>query len=172
MLAKEKRTDSYSIEAYFLGKTLSEFVAEMVCPSLYYAIVLPMVGLGVYPSLVLWLVGLLSYQASSGIGMLVSVAAAPGDANMIASTVMTLVMIAGGFLIDVARTPAGLGWVPYTSYWYYASAVCVEAIFGEESPNFSPLGFDANVLMAALFAGALRFSVYVALKTSRKYHFG
>jgi len=50
--------------------------------------------------------------------MLVSVSAAPSDANMIASTSMTLVMNAGGFLFDKSRMPAGVQWIPFTSYWY------------------------------------------------------
>lgn len=116
VLAKEKRTGAYSIEAYFCAKLLSESAAELICPTLFFAIALPMVGLGVYASIVLWLVGLLAYQTSSAIGMLISVAAPPGEANMIASTVMTLVMNAGGYLIDTTGIPAGLRWVPFTSY--------------------------------------------------------
>lgn len=171
VLAKEKRTGAYSVEAYFLGKSLSEFGAELACPSLFFAICLPMVGFSAYTSLLLWLVGLLAYQTSSGLGMLVSVAAAPSDANMVASCSMTLMMNCGGFLIDTAALPAALSWLPYSSYWYYMSAVCAEAVFGEPRAAFSPLGFGPNLAIACLFALALRVSVYAALKTSRKYNF-
>jgi hypothetical protein len=171
VLAKEKRSSSYSIEAYFLAKTLSEAFAELVCPSIYFVIAMPMVGFGAYQSVVLWVIGLLTYQASSGVGMLVSVVAPPADANMIASTTMTLVMNAGGYLIDSARIPAGLGWIPFVSYWYYSSAVCYEAVFGEASPSYSPLSFNLNFGITALFEFALRFCVYLGLKTSRKYEF-
>jgi hypothetical protein len=171
VLAKEKRTSSYSIESYFLAKTLSEAFAEMFCPSLFYAIALPMIGYDARTAIVIWLMGLVTYQTSSGIGMLVSVAAAPEDANMIASTTMTLVMTAGGYLIEADRIVEGLQWIPFTSYWYYGTAVLVETVFGAQSADYSPLSFGSNVAVSIAFAIALRFSVYVALKTSRKYQF-
>lgn len=172
VLAKEKRSAAYSIEAYFVAKTLSEACAELICPSIFYAIAMPMIGFGAYQSVVLWVVGLLTYQASSGVGMLVSVLAPPADANLIASTTMTLVMNAGGYLIDSARIPTGLGWIPFVSYWYYSSSVCYEAVFGAPSASYSPLSFGLNSAITVLFAVVLRFCVYVALKTSRKYEFG
>mmetsp|Transcript_21917 Transcript_21917/g.51011 ORF Transcript_21917/g.51011 Transcript_21917/m.51011 type:complete len:105 (-) Transcript_21917:258-572(-) len=104
--------------------------------------------------------------------MLVSVSAAPSDANMIASTSMTLVMNAGGFLFDKSRMPAGVQWIPFTSYWYYMTAVCDEAINGRPSVDYSPLGFSANVAISCCFVFAIRFAVYVALKLTPKYNFG
>jgi hypothetical protein len=154
------------------GKTLSELCAEMFCPSLFFAITLPMVGVEPYAGVVLWLIGLIAYQTSSGLGMLVSVAAQPAEANMIASSCMTLCMNAGGFLFDKAKLPLALQWLPFTSYYYYMMAVCVEAVTGETNIAYSQLSFGANLAISCCFAFSLRFAVYLALKFTPKYNFG
>jgi len=171
VLAKEQRSKSYSIEAYLLGKTLAEIPQEMVCPSIYFAVCLPMIGFSPGPATVLWLVLLLHYQSSASIGTLVSVLTGGDYAGLWASTVMTLQMCAGGYLVDVSSLPPLFAWLPYISIWYYTGAVIFEAGVDELSDKFSQLSMIANILIVAAFTLALKFAVYLALKFSRHLEF-
>ena len=62
VLTKELLSDSYSIEAYLCSKVLADTPAEMVCPSIYFAIALPMVGFKAQGAVLMWLSMLLQFQ--------------------------------------------------------------------------------------------------------------
>lgn len=171
VLAKERRVGTYSIEAYALAKAVSELPQELVCPSVYFVICLPMIGFRPLAAVTIWLVSLLHYQTSAAIGMLVSILAPVTDSNTAASAVMTLQMTAGGYLVDVSTLPTAFAWLPKLSVWHYSTAVMMRAAVGEASTGYSQLSDAGNLLVLATFVLGLKLAVYLALKTSRRLEF-
>uniref|UniRef100_A0A7S0LP79 ABC transporter domain-containing protein n=1 Tax=Coccolithus braarudii TaxID=221442 RepID=A0A7S0LP79_9EUKA len=170
VLTKELLSDSYSIEAYLLSKLVADTPSEIVCPSVFFACALPMCGFPAAASVPIWLTMLLQFQTSASIGMLCSIVSDhprfPVSANTLISAINVLQMCAGGFLRDPRTYPQGLGWLGYTSIFYYSSAIMSQVSSSTHAidPRYSPLGLGANVAILLGITFGLRLSLYVALK--------
>lgn len=176
VLTKELLSDSYSIEAYLVGKLIADTPSEIVCPSVFFVCALPMCGFSAVASVAIWLAMLLQFQTSATIGMLCSIVTdhprCPLSANTLISFINVLQMCAGGFLRDPRTYPPALSWLSYTSIFYYSSAVMSQAVSASHTvdPRYSSLGMGANVAILLAITVGLKLSLYVALKW-RNLHF-
>lgn len=170
VLTKELLSDTYSIESYLVSKLLADTPSEIVCPSVFFASALPMIGFGPAASVLIWLTMLLHFQTSASFGMLCSVLSdhprCPFGPNTLISALFVLQMCAGGFLRDPRTYPAGLQWLSYTSVFYYSSSIIsqVASPTGTADPQYSPLGLAANLVVLAAIAVGLKLCLYAALK--------
>ena len=172
-LTKELLSDCYSIEAYVCAKLVADTPAEVVVPSLFFAVAMPMVGFAPGASATIWLIMLLQYQTSSTIGMLIAIAAShprfPLSPNTFISCWNIYQMTAGGFLRDANTLPPGLRWIGYLSIQYYSHGVLSAAASadGVAEPRYSSLGIGGNITVVALIVVVLKMLLYVALRTRR-----
>eukprot|EP00908_Phaeocystis_cordata_P014262 Transcript_25360.p1 GENE.Transcript_25360~~Transcript_25360.p1 ORF type:complete len:606 (+),score=229.90 Transcript_25360:111-1928(+) len=173
VLTKELLSDCYSIEAYVCAKLVADTPAEVVVPSLFFAVAMPMVGFAPGASATIWLIMLLQYQTSSTIGMLIAIAAShprfPLSPNTFISCWNIYQMTAGGFLRDANTLPPGLRWIGYLSIQYYSHGVLSAAASadGVAEPRYSSLGIGGNITVVALIVVVLKMLLYVALRTRR-----
>ncbi|KAK3249416.1 hypothetical protein CYMTET_41151 [Cymbomonas tetramitiformis] len=180
VLTKERASETYSIESFFVAKVLCEIPIIMVLPAFFFAICFPMVAFPLKTCIPLYLVTLLTVQVAASLSMVISVALfdekAAGTAAIIT---MVFEMCAGGYFIDMS----GIGWLGnlrYASYWYYALGLFFDIAvlpYGEvarestEQYSFSTLGNTWNIIILAAIVAGLRLLAYTVLRRTKKLTF-
>lgn len=170
VLTKELLADAYSIEAYLVGKLLADTPSEIICPSVFFALALPMVGFAPNAAVLIWLTMLLHFQTSATVGMLFSVVSdhprCPVGANTLISAFNVFQMCGGGFLRDPRTYPPGLGWLSYISVYFYTGAIISQVASPDNTanPRYSALSLGGNLVVLAAYAVGLKLCLYLALK--------
>mmetsp|Transcript_41324 Transcript_41324/g.54311 ORF Transcript_41324/g.54311 Transcript_41324/m.54311 type:complete len:655 (+) Transcript_41324:76-2040(+) len=122
LMIRERSTGYYRIGAYFLARTLSDIVISYILPMMYALICI--MGTGLASSflhfLTFWFVFLFTIMAAQAWGIFLSTVLKDlSVANMVAFTSVLMLLLVGGFYIDIQRLPVGLQWMPYISFIYW-----------------------------------------------------
>ncbi|KAJ1451954.1 P-loop containing nucleoside triphosphate hydrolase protein [Pelagophyceae sp. CCMP2097] len=185
VLTKERASDVYSIEAWFASRLVVELPISAVFPTVFLAILFPLVGLPVQAIPAVYAVTCLQAWVSAGLGMAMSAALFDRDNTAtVVIVVMVFQMCAGGFFLDIEAQPSYVRWVRFTSYWYYALGLyCKTALVpydhndhhalrkAVEAYSFSTLPAYADALVLVAYGVAARIVAFVCLKCSRKIKF-
>merc|ERR1712185_495616 len=119
----------------------------------------PMAALPASSLLPCFLVICLNIQVCSALSQLVSVICMDGEIGVsMAIIVMVFEMCCGGYFVDMRKLPAWLGWVRYTSFYYYTFGTITRLVvaepFGEDVAqkvngkfSFSDLGYFWEIIM-------------------------
>jgi len=122
VILRERTSGSYRLSAYFIAKTLNEFVFMWEHPLLMIIITYFTVGMNLTPAafFIFFGIALMSVWTSASLGLLVSAICGP-DLNK-AMTTMTLTamvqFLTGGFFVQ--HFPYWITWLYYLSYIKYS----------------------------------------------------
>lgn len=183
MLTKERAAKVYDIKSFFTAQVLAEAPLLLVLPILFFAIIWPM---GHLPAQVIVQVGLmiaLHIQVCASMSMLISAACMDGD-NAIATAIVVMVfqMCCGGYFADMRLLPWCIGWIRYTSVYYFTFGAVLRLMvavpFGEKlhqeaiaKYSFSDLGYFWEVAMLLVMLMTFRLATYIQLITTKKLQF-
>jgi len=183
MLTKETASKTYDIGAYFSAQVLAEAPILNVLPLVFFVIVWPM---SAFPWMVLpqvFFIVALNIQACASMSMLISATCMDEDVAIPAAIViMVFEMCAGGYFADMRLLPWWIGWVRYTSIYYYSFGAIMRLTllepYGEEMHeqaiskySFSELGYSLEILFLILMAIIFRIVAYAQLRFTKKLQF-
>jgi ATP-binding cassette subfamily G (WHITE) protein 2 len=183
MLTKEKASRTYDIGAYFWAQTIAEAPILLVYPFMFFLIIWPMSTLPMCEALQTFFLVAVNIQACSAMSMLISAVCMDQDLSVtVAIIVMVFQMCAGGYFADMRMLPGWIGWVRYTSLYYYAFGSSLRLLiaipYGEDvhqqaiaKYSFSELGFAWDILSMLAMSAVFRAFAYVQLRFSKKLKF-
>ena len=184
VLTKERASEVYSIEAYFVAKLLCELPVLALMPLAFLIILLPMVAVPRSCFAAVYGAALLVSWVSQSLSNAISAAVFKTDhATTVVIIAMVYCMCCGGFFIDMAQQPGAISWVRFTSYWYYSMGLFAKvALLPYDTPHhdmraeidtysFSTLSLRMDVAVLVAYGTAFRVLTYLFLKCSRKLRF-
>mmetsp|Transcript_48439 Transcript_48439/g.135980 ORF Transcript_48439/g.135980 Transcript_48439/m.135980 type:complete len:342 (-) Transcript_48439:971-1996(-) len=185
VLAKERASEVYSIESYYISKCLCELPVQMVMPAVFLLLLWPMVGLPFSILPAIYGITIINAWVSASISTMLMCLIFDGDLVMkVLIVVFVYCMSAGGFFINMAEQPAYIGWARYTSYWYYSlglyTSVAITPFDDDDqhrmsgaldSYSFSDWSDATNLLILVTYGVVCRVLAYVFLKFSSKIKF-
>lgn len=119
---RERGSKTYHVSAYFLGKTLAEIPHQIIFPTLFGVIAYWMVGLNPYADrfFIFLLISFVMSVTAQSFGQLISaIAPKPEVALALAPVVTTLMMLFGGFYMNVANIPVYFIWLYWISFFHF-----------------------------------------------------
>lgn len=183
MLTKERASKVYEIRSFFAAQVIAEAPVLLAFPLVFFAIIWPMASLPGQVVVQVFLMVALNIQVCSSMSMLISAACMDEEkAISTAIVVMVFQMCAGGYFADMRLLPVWIGWVRFTSFYYYTFGsvlrLMVAVPFGEElhhqalsKYSFSELGFAGEVLALMAMTIFMRLAAYVQLRCTNKLRF-
>jgi len=133
---RERDSGSYGSAAYYIAVVVFDLLPLRVLPPFFFALFAYWV-VGLHPSCascLLWFIGVLVGTNIASAFMCMAIgAAAPSNsvANMVASLVMMLLLLFGGFLLNKQRVPVYCRWIAKLSFFNYAyEALAVNEFHG------------------------------------------
>lgn len=129
VVERERASKSYHVSAYYLGKFCAELPFNTIGPLLFGVIVYWIIGFNPNPINFFIFLGilLLSGFCAIALGLIVG-GLAPNveTANAIAPIIVVLMILFGGFYINVESLPVWLRWVEYLSLMQWSfKAMCI-----------------------------------------------
>ncbi|KAL4424963.1 hypothetical protein ABPG77_002848 [Micractinium sp. CCAP 211/92] len=119
-MLKERASGMYRLSAFFFARTLSDLPMSFALPTFFIIIVYFMAGMRYNAAAFFGVYGtcLLSILVAQSVGLFLGVATMnPKTAQTIASVVLMIMMLTGGFF--VTNIPVWIGWLKYTSFIFY-----------------------------------------------------
>jgi len=183
MLTKEKASRVYDLSAFALSQFLAEAPLLLVLPVVFFSILWPLAGLDIAVLAQTFLVISVNIQVCAGLSNLISAICMDQDmAIPCAIVVMVFQMCCGGYFADMRALPLWLGWVRFTSFYFYTFGSCSRLLltvpFSQEvhakaiaKYSFSDFGYMWEVMALLLQVGMYRMMAYLALKWNRKLRF-
>jgi ABC-type multidrug transport system ATPase subunit len=183
MLTKERASKVYEIRSFFAAQVLAEAPILLVFPLIFFAIIWPMAALPYQVAIRTFLFVALNIQVCSAMSMLISAYCMDGDtAVSLAIIVMVFQMCAGGYFADMRMLPFWIGWVRYTSVYYFSFGAILRLLvaepFGEElhreaiaKYSFSEAGYFWEVVIMCGMSIVMRFLTYLQLRFTKKLKF-
>merc|ERR1712217_430943 len=122
-------------------------------------------------------------QVCSSMSMFISAACMDQDSAVsCAIVVMVLEMCAGGYFADMRLLPWWIGWVRFTSLYYYTFGACLRLLiavpYGEHihqrainKYSFSELGYTMEVFALCGMIVVFRACAYLQLRSTKKLQF-
>ncbi|XP_031621744.1 protein white [Contarinia nasturtii] len=186
---REHRSRLYRTDAYFLGKSLSEFPLFMLVPVIFTSIAYPMIGLRpTYTNFAIALaIVVLVANVSTSFGYLISCCSSSiSMALSIGPPLIIPFLLFGGFFLNSGSVPVYFKWLSYLSWFRYGNEALLINQWGDVGPGeikcnrlnatcpadgrvvLQILNFDVNdfvydfIGLAALIIG-FRFFAFIAL---------
>lgn len=168
MLIKERGADMYRLSAYFLARTTSDLLLNLVLPLLFLLIVYLMAGLkhdAATFSLTLLTI-FLSVVAAQGLGL--AIGASVMDLKKATTLVSIIVMtftLAGGYFVK--EVPTFMSWTLYLSCNYHTYHLLLKIQYEHHTQPIDGLNFDNGLNeLVALIAMVLgyRLLAYIFLR--------
>ncbi|KAF5834484.1 hypothetical protein DUNSADRAFT_8809 [Dunaliella salina] len=133
---RERDSGSYGSAAYYIAVVVFDLLPLRVLPPFFFALFAYWV-VGLHPSCascLLWFIGVLVGTNIASASMCMAIGAAtPSNsvANMLASLIMMLLLLFGGFLLNKQRVPVYCRWIAKLSFFNYAyEALAVNEFHG------------------------------------------
>jgi ABC-type multidrug transport system ATPase subunit len=183
MLTKERASKVYEIRSFFASQVLAEAPVLLVFPLLFFAIIWPMAALPYQVLVQTFLLVALNIQVCSAMSMLISAYCMDQDtAVSLAIIVMIFQMCAGGYFADMRMLPVWIGWIRFTSLYYYSFGAILRLLvavpFGEKlhqeaiaKYSFSDAGYFWEVVTLCGMSLAMRLLTYIQLRVTKKLKF-
>lgn len=130
ILVKERQSDIYSLSAYYLARTLSDFPMDSLIPSIFCWIIYWMSGLRISANAFFenWFSVLLIMSVSQSLGLLIGACVQNFRTALSFTTVLVLsIMLVGGFY--VRNIPVWIRWLKYLSFIYYGYGLVLKIEF-------------------------------------------
>ena len=123
LMLRERGNGTYRMLPYFLAKSAGDLVAVFVLPVFYALIIYFSVRLRFEAASFFFylLLSLTTVFTGQSLGLLVSIAVPDlALANCISFVFVLMIMLFGGFYVNVDRIPDWIAWIRYVSYMYWA----------------------------------------------------
>ncbi|KAH8045228.1 ATPase [Aureococcus anophagefferens] len=166
VLTKERASEVYSIEAYFVAKLLCELPVLALMPLAFLIILLPMVAVPRSCFAAVYGAALLVSWVSQSLSNAISAAVFKTDhATTVVIIAMVYCMCCGGFFIDMEQQPGAISWVRFTSYWYYSMGLFAKvALLPYDTPHHD---MRAEIDTYSFSTLSLRMDVAVLVASDR-----
>lgn len=183
MLTKERASKVYEIRAFFASQVAAEAPILLVFPVLFFAVIWPMAGLPLQVVVQTFLFVALNIQVCSSLSMFISAYCMDQEAAIsVAIVVMVFQMCAGGYFADMRLLPVWIGWVRFTSPYFYSFGAILRLLvavpFGEDlhkeaiaKYSFSDMGYFWEVVIMCGISIGLRVLTYLQLRFTKKLKF-
>ena len=135
---REHESGSYTVSAYYLAKTCSDFAFQIIFPIIFCTLVFWMVGLSEEDSAIEWLaftgIILLASNTAISLGYLVSTAVPSVDVALAVGPAIVLpFLLFGGLFINLSSIPDWLAWLEYLSWFRYAYNLMAVVIWSDRT---------------------------------------
>lgn len=132
VFVRERANHSYRTSAYFLAKLVTDLVPlRIILPIIYCLVTYWIIGYQNEAFNVLRFIIIMiatNFVAASFMMFLATAMRTISSATVIATLVLLIMLLFGGFLLNVDSIPAFIGWIRYLSWFLYA----YEAVVGSE----------------------------------------
>lgn len=183
MLTKERASKTYEIRSFFTSQVLAEAPVLLVFPLVFFSIIWPMAALPAQVVVQTFLITALNIYVCSAMSMTIS-ALCMDDEMAITTAIIVMVyqMCAGGYFADMRKLPLWVGWIRFTSVYFYSFGAILRLTigvpFGEElhqeavaKYSFSELGYFWEVVAELLMIAIFRLITYLQLRYTKKLKF-
>nr|KYP56982.1 ABC transporter G family member 22 [Cajanus cajan] len=168
MLTKERTTDMYRLSAYFMARTTSDLLLDLVLPVFFLLVVYFMASLRLSagPFFLSILTVFLCIIAAQGLGL--AIGATLMDlkrATTLASVTVMTFMLAGGFFVK--KVPIFISWIRYISFNYHTYKLLLKVQYEHMTPTINGIRIDSGFTeVASLIAMVFgyRLLAYVSLR--------
>ncbi|KAL2345331.1 hypothetical protein Fmac_006616 [Flemingia macrophylla] len=168
MLTKERTTDMYRLSAYFMARTTSDLLLDLVLPVFFLLVVYFMASLRLSagPFFLSILTVFLCIIAAQGLGL--AIGATLMDlkrATTLASVTVMTFMLAGGFFVK--KVPIFISWIRYISFNYHTYKLLLKVQYEHMAPSINGIKIDSGFTeVASLIAMVFgyRLLAYVSLR--------
>lgn len=183
MLTKERASKVYDTLAYFTAQVVAEAPLLLAFPLVFVAIIWPLAALPWQVLPQVFLIICANIQVCSAMSMLISAVCMDQDIGIAtAIVVMVAQMCTGGYFADLRHLPWFIGWVRFTSFYYYSFGsilrLMLEVPFGAEihqkalaKYSFSELGYVWELAVLVGMSVIFRILAFVQLRYSKKLKF-
>lgn len=123
VVERERASKSYSLSAYYIAKMVAELPFNLLGPIVFGSIVYFLVGLNPEPEAFLCFIIILILVSCCAVGLGLAVTSAspsPEAAVALAPIIVVLMILMGGFYINIESLPEGIRWVPNLSIMRHA----------------------------------------------------
>ena len=128
VLTRERASDSYSVQSWYVSKLMAEWPLSWLMPAAFFVVLYPLAALPAAQAPLVFSIILLNVEVSTSLGGLLGAMLFDREkATVVAIVYMVYVMCAGGFFVNLNNLPPWLGWVRFTSFWYYSMGLVVAA---------------------------------------------
>jgi len=113
--------------SYFLSRTVLDIFLLRITPvTIFSFIFYYLMGLRTGAFIVFWTTFVLFTAICGILSTCISIAMPTvGQANLVAAVWFLLMLLFGGFLVNIESLPVGFGWIQYTSIFYYSFELCM-----------------------------------------------
>ncbi|KAL5135583.1 ABC transporter G family member 22 [Glycine soja] len=168
MLTKERTTDMYRLSAYFVARTTSDLLLDLVLPVFFLLVVYFMANLRLGSGRFFFsiLTVFLCIIAAQGLGL--AIGATLMDlkrATTLASVTVMTFMLAGGFFVK--KVPIFISWIRYISFNYHTYKLLLKVQYEHITPTIDGIRIDSGFTeVAALTAMVFgyRLLAYLSLR--------
>ncbi|KAI9554257.1 ABC protein [Daphnia sinensis] len=136
VLVREHLNHWYSLKAYYLAKTLVDIPFQIIFPFLYLLIVYLMTNqpMSIQRFGMLLCITICMSLVAQGIGLLVGAAFSIQVAVFVAPAGTIPFLLFSGFFVNLNSIPIYMSWIADVSFFRYAFAGSMLAIYGDERP--------------------------------------
>ncbi|XP_017416341.1 ABC transporter G family member 22 isoform X3 [Vigna angularis] len=168
MLTKERTTDMYRLSAYFVARTTSDLLLDLVLPVFFLLVVYFMASLRLSAGrfFLSILTVFLCIIAAQGLGL--AIGATLMDlkrATTLASVTVMTFMLAGGFFVQ--KVPIFISWIRYLSFNYHTYKLLLKVQYEHITRTINGITLDSGFTeVAALLAMVFgyRLLAYLSLR--------
>ncbi|KAL9332177.1 hypothetical protein ACSQ67_001787 [Phaseolus vulgaris] len=168
MLTKERTTDMYRLSAYFVARTTSDLLLDLVLPIFFLLVVYFMASLRLSAGrfFLSILTVFLCIIAAQGLGL--AIGATLMDlkrATTLASVTVMTFMLAGGFFVQ--KVPIFISWIRYLSFNYHTYKLLLKVQYEHVTRTINGITLDSGFTeVAALLAMVFgyRLLAYISLR--------
>ncbi|RDX97286.1 ABC transporter G family member 22, partial [Mucuna pruriens] len=145
MLTKERTTDMYRLSAYFLARTTSDLLLDLLLPVFFLLVVYFMASLRLSAGrfFLSILTVFLCIVAAQGLGL--AIGATLMDlkrATTLASVTVMTFMLAGGFFVK--KVPIFISWIRYLSFNYHTYKLLLKVQYEHITPTINGTRIDSG----------------------------
>lgn len=127
-MERERAAKSYRLSSFYLGKLFAELPINLISPVIFGIVVYWIIGLNPHPARFFSFLFILIETGFAAIGLGMFITSATGSAQLataLGPLVVVLMILFGGFYINVKSLPIWLSWIQYLSLirWTYMGFV-------------------------------------------------
>ena len=120
VLTRERAAEAYTVTSWYIAKIAAELPLSWLLPAGFFVVIYPLAGMPLAVAPTLFGIVLLNVEVAASLGSMMGAIFFDRDAATTVSIIyMCFVMCSGGFFINLHDQPVWLGYLRYTSFWYY-----------------------------------------------------
>ena len=159
IFVRETGSKYYGVFSYFLAKTVLDILVLRVVPATAFSIIFYwMMGLKNEPEafIIFWATLVLFNICAGSISICISIATTTvGQANLLAAVWFLIMLLFGGFLLNVRDMSSWNEWLKYASIFYYSFEIMMTnelagIVLSFDAPDYPPIPIYGEVFLETI----------------------